>query len=213
MKTRIKEPNFLTVPDAARLCGVSRNTVYLWVRNEKIRAYQTPGRTNLIRPCDLVEFMEQNGMFVAPELAALSREDRQLDAADPQTRPTEAGPCVLVVDDEPSIRALYLRMLNNLAPLMQAETGYQALHLMTLHPNIRMVVLDLHMHGQHGLNTLREIKAQHPAVPVVVVTGYGADIPETMIQDGSIACVINKPVTSETLRNAVTRFLPGSPAA
>lgn len=209
LKTRIKKPNFLTVPDAARLCGVSRNTVYLWVRNEKIRAYQTPGRTNLIRPCDLVEFMEKNGMFVPPELAALAEEDQAPGVSRAQTEAAVTGPCVLVVDDEPSIRSLYLRMLKNTAPLMQAETGYEALHLMALHPNIQMVLLDLHMPGQHGLNTLREIKAQHPDIPVAIVTGYGADIPEAMIQDGSIACVINKPFTSETLQKIVARFLPG----
>jgi excisionase family DNA binding protein len=191
LKPRIKEPNFLTVPDAARLCGVSRNTVYLWVRDERIKAYQTPGRTNLIRPCDLVDFMQTNGMFVPPELATLAKEDQKSDIAHAQTGPGITEPCILVVDDEPAIRTLYMRMLKNLGPLMQAETGYEALHLMALHPN----------------------KAQCPAMPVIIVTGYGADIPEAMIQDGSIACVINKPFTAESLREIVARFLPGKPSA
>lgn len=213
MKPRIKEPNFLTVPDAARLCGVSRNTVYLWVRDERLKAYQTPGRTNLIRPYDLVDFMQTSGMFVPPELATLAKEDQKSDIAHAQTGPGITEPCILVVDDEPAIRTLYARMLKNLGPLMQAETGYEALHLMALYPNIRMVLLDLHMPGQHGLNTLREIKAQQPDVPVIIVTGYGADIPEAMIQDGSIACVINKPFTAESLRETVARFLPGKPSS
>ena len=62
MKSDIPEPKFLSVPESAKICGVSRNTVYMWVRQGKLGAYQTPGRTNLIRPSDLVKFMEENGL-------------------------------------------------------------------------------------------------------------------------------------------------------
>lgn len=214
MKQKLTEPRFLTVPEAARLCGVSRNTVYLWVKNGRLKAYQTPGRTNLIRPRDLLDFMQENGLFASLELLNLAKEDQKLDLAQaPQAGPGITEPCILVVDDEPAIRMLYVRMLKNLGPLMQAETGYEALHLMALHPNIHLVLLDLHMPGQHGLNTLREIKAQRPDIAVIIVTGYGADIPETMIQDGSIACVVNKPFTAEALRETVARFLPAKPSS
>lgn len=207
MKSDIQQPNFLSVPAAARLCGVSRNTVYTWVRDGKLSAYQTPGRTNLIRPRDLVDFMQKCGMFVPPELSDLAREDQKLDRATPDAEKISADPAVLVVDDEPTIRAMVVRMLRETFPIMQAETGYEAMHLMTVHKNIRLVLLDLHMPGQHGLSTLKEIRASRPDISVVIVTGYEGEIPPEMLRDGTITRLITKPFQADELRKVVADLM------
>jgi excisionase family DNA binding protein len=201
MNERLEQPQFLSVPAAARLCGVTRNTVYTWVREGKLRAYQTPGRTNRIRPSDLVAFMNKHGMFVTPELSALAHEDEKLVASQQDVAEDETA--VLVVDDEPSMRALVVRLLQGLAPVLQAETGYEALHLLTLHPNIKVVLLDLRMPGQHGLDTQREIIDLRPDVSVAIITGFYDEYAKEIITRGDVDRIFKKPFSMEEVQNYV----------
>jgi len=205
MKSDIPEPKFLSVPEAAKICGVSRNTVYMWVRQGKLGAYQTPGRTNLIRPSDLVKFMEENGMFVPNSLVDMAREDVKLmgGTTEPENIPVPDTVCnVLVVDDDPMSRSLAVRALKDAGQVYQAETGFEALHLLTLHAQIDIIMLDLRMPGQHGLETLEEISRIRPEAAVIIVTGFATDIPDEQAS-GAIFKVLEKPVTIGQLQDVV----------
>ena len=189
------------------MCGVSRNTVYLWARSGKLKAYRTPGQTNLIRPRDLVDFMQASGMFVPDELSILAEEDKKLGDGVLDGHAPASTALILVVEDEPSIRKLIASKLQAVGPVLQASTGYEALHLLTLNPTLQVVVLDLHMPGQYGLDTLREMKAQRADLVVIVATAYAADIPAEMRADGTIACVMTKPFSPEELLHKVEEYL------
>lgn len=210
MDNELPRPKFLTVPEAAKLCGVTRNTVFNWVQKGRLKAYQTPGRTNLIRPLDLLLFMEQSGMFVPSELADLAKQDATLKAANGQAAPhvfTDMRPKILIVDDEPVIRNVISRLLRKIAPVYEAETGYEALHMLTMHKDIHIVLLDLHMPGLHGVETLKQIKTSRPDVKVAVVTGYDGEIPEEMLKNGTIAHLIRKPFDMSEIQELVSRLL------
>ncbi len=206
----LPEPKFLSVPEAGRICGVSRNTVYTWVRNGKLSAYQTPGKTNLIRPGDLVTFMNGHGMFVPASLNRLAEEDNQLmgarSAEAEGASPADAA--ILVVDDDPMSRSVAVRALKDLAPIYQAGTGYEALHLVTLHPDIRLMLLDLRMPGQHGLETLREIRKLRPHLLVIVVSGFAGDLPmqEPEVRD-MVYQIVEKPISLQGLLEITTRAM------
>lgn len=204
-RTDLPKPYYLSVPEAAKLCGVSRNTLYTWVRKGKLPAYQTPGRTNMIRPSDLVGFMNNSGLFVPPRLQELAQVDETTN--EPVTR-TEPGAeqdlrVVLVVDDDPLVRSLMVRALNDVYRLYQARTGFEALHMLTMHPEIEIVLLDLRMRGQHGLDTLKEIEALRPDVRVVVVTGYSEEMPMDDAAHSQVDRVLVKPVGIADLKNAL----------
>ncbi len=203
MKSDIPQPLFLSVPDAAKLCGVSRNTLYTWVRKGRLPAYQTPGRTNLIRPSDLVRFMEESGLFVPAALSDLAQRDESNQQPVPSDKDKEGVVGVLVVDDDPSSRSVMVRSLNDEYTMFQAQTGYEALHILTLRPEIKIALLDLRMPGQHGLATLKELKELRPDIHVVIVTGYAGEIPDDQITSGKIARVLEKPVTVSRLREEV----------
>lgn len=215
----IPQPQFFSVPKAAKICGVSRNTLYSWVRQGKLGAYQTPGRTNLIRPSDLVKFMQQNGMFVPPGLMDAARKDEKTNelAQPPQQAEAENDWAVLIVDDDAIARSMVVRAVHGLCNVYQAETGYEALHLLTKNADIQIVLLDLRMPGQHGSDTLLEIKQLRPEVPIIVVTGYSKDIAKEMIDEGKVARLVEKPYTVSDLRRIIeevakpsgTASLPG----
>lgn len=203
MNEEINQPSFLSVPRAAKLCGVTRNTLYTWVKKGKLKAYQTPGRTNLIRPVDLVAFMQEHGMFVMPALVELAQKDEEQHAAISKVNPDTEKPALLVVDDEHSMRTLVMRLLRGVCPLYQAETGYEALHLLTIHPNIKVVLLDLRMPGKDGLDAQQEIMQLRPDVVVAIITGYYDDYVREILIHGDVERVFKKPFDTEELQTFV----------
>ncbi|MFZ1201351.1 MAG: response regulator [Desulfobacterales bacterium] len=79
---------------------------------------------------------------------------------------------VLLVDDEPDftdtlVRRLGMRQLD----VHGVYSGAAALDYADRNP-VDVVVLDVRMPGMDGIQTLREIKARHPLVEVIMLTGH-----------------------------------------
>ena len=77
---------------------------------------------------------------------------------------------IFIVDDDPEYSALLqfqLRKIEN-AQISTYATGEAALE--DLHKSPHLVLLDLVMPGQGGLETLRKIKISAPKLPVIVVS-------------------------------------------
>jgi len=117
---------------------------------------------------------------------------------------------VLVVDDAEGIRG-YLASLLELRgwQVDTAEDGRRALQLLEAGAAPDVVLLDVMMPGQSGLETLRLMRESHPRVPVVMlsVVGRAQTIVEAM-QLGA-ADYLNKPFEEEelelTLRGVIER--------
>jgi CheY-like chemotaxis protein/AraC-like DNA-binding protein len=78
-------------------------------------------------------------------------------------------PTVLVIDDQESVRLALEIALEREFDVLTADGGPSALALLRLH-GIDVVLLDLLLPEMTGLDLLSEIKAAHPALPVIVVT-------------------------------------------
>lgn len=203
-KTTITQPHYFTVPEAAKLCGVSRNTLYTWVRNKKLKAHQTPDKTNFIRPSDLVMFMQQSGLYVPEELVALAHADEQTPATTPPPEQNDRA-AVLVVDDDDSVRGVLLQRLKARYRVCEARTGYEALHILTGDEHIRVVLLDLRMPGQNGLATFKEIQTLRPDVRVIIISGYVGDVPPEVATEDQVSAILQKPVLVDPLLAAVAQ--------
>ncbi len=83
-------------------------------------------------------------------------------------------PAVLIVDDETAIiNSLEGILSDDGFEVIHAYNGYEALKKIETHsPDI--VLLDIWMPGMDGIDTLKEIKKTHPALPVVMITGHGS---------------------------------------
>jgi CheY-like chemotaxis protein len=80
---------------------------------------------------------------------------------------------VLVVDDDESFRSMVAMHLGDQGyQVTMAASGEDALMLLETSPP-QLVLLDLMMPGIGGMKTLRNIKAQHPDLSVLMVTGEG----------------------------------------
>jgi len=81
---------------------------------------------------------------------------------------------VLIVDDELSVRSFIRRVLETVGfQVREAVDGREGLDLCRrYHEELVVVLLDLTMPHMDGLEVLGELRRDHPAVPVLVMSGY-----------------------------------------
>lgn len=124
---------------------------------------------------------------------------------------------VLVVDDEPSIRAVLSTVLKESGFSVRcAETGYAALQMLSQH-HFGLVVTDIHMPDMDGLEVIMHCTAMLPGVPIVAMSGGGFhNIPEAVLRPakllGSKGTLI-KPFSLADFMQTVKAFLPNKRGA
>jgi CheY-like chemotaxis protein len=81
---------------------------------------------------------------------------------------------VLMVDDEEKFRETTRKILNKRGfNTILAASGEEAIEKIAENPDV--VILDIKMPGIDGLEALKEIKKLSPEVPVIMLTGHGAE--------------------------------------
>lgn len=79
---------------------------------------------------------------------------------------------ILIVDDEEHIRRLYSEVLSRDGHQVEtASNGNEALEYVQNNP-VDVVVLDIEMEGESGLETLKALKAANSDIPVILNTAY-----------------------------------------
>ncbi|MGB2927397.1 MAG: response regulator [Desulfobacterales bacterium] len=82
---------------------------------------------------------------------------------------------ILLVDDEEEfVTTLAERLELRGLQARTALNGEDALHMIEAETP-RIVILDIMMPGLGGFEVLRRIKAQHPQIPVILLTGRGSE--------------------------------------
>jgi len=80
---------------------------------------------------------------------------------------------ILVVDDESNIRTALAKLLAKLGHTVKtASTTPEAVDVLR-HERFQIVISDLRMPGEDGLQLLRQIKNIDPMVDVIMMTAYG----------------------------------------
>lgn len=106
--------------------------------------------------------------------------------------------CILLVDDDHSVREVTAQMLENLGfTVIAADSGDDALQLLTQGAEVDLLLADFAMPGMNGGELARAVRVRHPELPVVFVTGY-AELCELGLEGYSI---IQKPFRKEQLAN------------
>jgi CheY-like chemotaxis protein len=86
---------------------------------------------------------------------------------------TQAGPTILVVDDDPQVRDLAVMMLEDTGfCVLEAANGEEALESLQDHPDIRLLFTDIRMPGMDGVELADRALALYPGLKVVFTTGY-----------------------------------------
>lgn len=119
-------------------------------------------------------------------------------------------PTLLIADDHPLFRAALRAAAADAAAdvgTCEADTLDGVLALLESHPEIDLVLLDLHMPGNHGLAGLAAIRAQFPAVAVVLVSANEDPTTVRRALDHGAAGYIPKSAGLDELREAIRTVL------
>jgi nitrogen-specific signal transduction histidine kinase/CheY-like chemotaxis protein len=185
---RVFEP-FFTTKDPARGTGLGLAMVYGFVKSHDgfVKVDSEPGRG--------ARFTISLPLIPAP-----------VNSSGGGLRKIQPGwGTVLVVDDEPLVRAFATQGLTGLGyRVLEAEDGKQALRVYEQHrKEIDYVLLDLIMPELSGVETYRRMKETDPQVRVIFASGYSTGELLREAPDARTAVFLGKPYTLEGLSTAL----------
>lgn len=119
---------------------------------------------------------------------------------------------ILLVDDEPQVRAIAAIQLRRLGyEVVQAEDGHEALDLLQSSGPIDLLVTDIGLPGgMTGLDLAGAVRERHPDMPVLYVSGYSDGSSSENAQRDPTALFLAKPYDRAALAAAVREALSGA---
>jgi PAS domain S-box-containing protein len=144
----------------------------------------------------------------------LPRAERADGTAAPEepARAAERTMSLLVVDDDPGVRAIMAAALEDRGhAVLAAPGGAEALAAIERGVQPDALVTDLAMPGGlDGLDLIREARRRRPGLPAVLVTGHIGDATQGALEEAGAAghfVVLTKPVSPEAVEARLTELL------
>ena len=178
------EPDWLTLGQAAKFLGVAQSTIRKWSDQGRVPAFYTPGGHRRYRRRDLETFLERSG---------------------PGGR--EAGPLVLIVDDDDRLREFVRVNLEmegySVVEAQDADQGLTAVE----HQAPDLILLDVMMPGVDGWEMLRRVQEKHGvgSIPVIMFSGK---VDEADVAARGAQGFIGKPFDPTQLIESTKQLLP-----
>jgi DNA-binding response OmpR family regulator len=116
---------------------------------------------------------------------------------------------VLVVDDDPQMRRMVVRMLAAQHQMFEAGDGQEGLKIFRTH-RPAFIITDILMPKIEGLEMIREIRRVDPAVRVIAMSGGGATQPTMFLNFArtfGADAILEKPFRASELLETVERLL------
>lgn len=118
---------------------------------------------------------------------------------------------IMIVDDEQALRMVLRRMLElGGYRVTEAADGVEALDCFQRDPPA-LVITDIFMPRQDGLETIRALRQRHPALPIIAMTGGGSAGQFELLRTATLlgaSAVLMKPFQYSDVLEAVRRLLP-----
>jgi PAS domain S-box-containing protein len=125
-------------------------------------------------------------------------------AAEADKKPAAASGTVLVVEDDPDVRAFAVTVLRDLGyRVLEAPDGAAALRILPEEPSVDLLFTDVVMPGPSGYEVARQARAMRPALKVLFTSGYTADVLKRSFEGR----IIQKPYKSSDLAREVGEIL------
>lgn len=184
------EQTILNTQEAAGFLGVHVETIRRLARKGDLPSFKM-GKDWRFRKDSLLDWMETS--------SHTAQETEKIPSS-----------CMLVIDDEASIRKL-IRINLELEGyrVITAPNGREGLELVRNNP-VDLVLLDLKMPEMNGPEIISELIKTDPDLPIIIVTGY----PDSqMMMDVNVQCpvmLVAKPINKKNLLRAVHTTLEGT---
>jgi DNA-binding response OmpR family regulator len=121
---------------------------------------------------------------------------------------------ILVIDDEPDTRAMLEQTLKSAGyEVILAADGREGVMRHRSNP-ADLVITDLYMPIQDGLETIRELRSRFPSVAIIAMTGRpDSGTMLSIAQNAADVGILRKPFLPDELIAAVERALGGESSA
>jgi signal transduction histidine kinase/ActR/RegA family two-component response regulator len=114
---------------------------------------------------------------------------------------------VLLVDDDESLLSVVFELLSSLGhDTATASEGIEALAKFG-EREFDIVITDLGLPGMSGWDIAKAVKLKDPNMPVIIISGWGAQIAESDISSRGVDLVLPKPFTLAQLEEAIGTVL------
>jgi CheY-like chemotaxis protein len=116
---------------------------------------------------------------------------------------------ILVVDDDAQIIELEAVRLRRLGyEVTTCETGAEALKTFdAATASFAAVVTDYAMPGMNGLSLTRELRDRQYGRPVLLLSGFSAQVSPEDMRDAGVTAFLRKPVGGDELKSTLSRLL------
>ena len=191
---RVFEP-FFTTKEAGRGTGLGLSMVYGFVKQSggHVTIYSEPGQGTTVKL-----YFPRAGL----EQEALD------DESNPEYPPASEDEFVLVVEDNPDVRAFSVMSLTELGyQVLQAPDAERALAILRSDAKIDLLFTDVVLPGETGRDLANEAARIRPGLPVLFTTGYSRN---AIVHHGRLDAgvqLLQKPFTFEQLASRVREVL------
>ncbi|MBQ5795147.1 MAG: sigma-54-dependent Fis family transcriptional regulator, partial [Kiritimatiellae bacterium] len=104
-------------------------------------------------------------------------------------------PKILIVDDEKPLRDTLARWFKTKYECLTAPDAAEAMKLIGENPDLALMISDVRMPGENGVELVRKAKAANPTMGCILLTAYGTvDLAVEAMKDGADD-FFQKPVT------------------
>lgn len=182
----------LTVPKAAVISGVSRMTMWRWVKSNQICCFKTPGGHYRIRKSDLLQYMHSRTI---------------------SSHELSARPKILVVDDDKGIRKYFQRLFSeSVYEIGICSNGFEA-GLWVIKNRPALIILDLFMPEIDGFQVCETIKSDPDTsnIKIMAVSGHDSETNILRALNAGADTFLAKPFSKDHIMQQVAFLL--SPAA
>jgi len=174
--------NIFSTHEAADICKAHLTSIINWIKEGKLKAYNTPGGHRRIKEEDLISFMKEYNIPIPVNL--------------------RIGPkLILIVDDDTDARDELKAVLGkNSFELDFAADGFEAgRKIYKRKPDL--VLLDFRMTGMDGFGVCQVLKKDQETsrIPIIAITVLNSDEDIARIKKSGVFAYVQKPFDIKNL--------------
>jgi CheY-like chemotaxis protein len=193
--TRVFEP-FFTTKGPGKGTGLGLSVIYGFVK-------QSGGHVTVYSEID-------RGTTVNLYLPRIATErERATSAKQAAPAPQRTGETILLVEDNPDVRKVTARRLQNLGyVVVEAASGARAVEVLTAGAKIDLVFSDVVMPGgMSGFDLAHWVQENAPTLPILLTSGFAEDVARAGETPASELAILRKPYTGAELARALRKAL------